>query len=276
MQVQETSPSPTLAVAPPVQHVPIRPLVVKLPPERIVERTIVERPGERNTDALPVVPPIRIEVPPAQPPAAPHVTVVVQPPPERTRDEPSAVVPEQATPTHDTSGPEKERIAKPAPNISPVALPPAEEAKPEQKTLAPEPEKRSTSEQKNVPPANEKNSPNNSETIPSRIDDELFAPDTPASQADIPEFEKIGPGRQRRYEELGKDDVEPIRELVLFRHQFGRHWPGLSRDMETYYERFYFTPPNKKKDGKDHDKHVKCWERRTKWLAATESAPGSR
>jgi hypothetical protein len=275
MQAQEVSPPPPpdlrVPVAPSVQEIPIRPLAVKLPPERIVERTIVER--EPRTEPLPVAP-ISIQVPPAP---APHITVNV--PPERNLHEPNERVRTKDVPIDDTPYSKAERIAAPETNISPVAQPPTEYPEPEQKTLAPEPEKRSPDEPQNVPPANKKrsenNSPNNSETIPSRIDPELFTPDTPASQADLPEFEKIGPGRQRRYEELGKDDVEPIRELVLFRNEFGRHWPGLSRDMEAYYERFYFTTPNKRKEGKDYDKHVKCWERRTKWLAATESAPDS-
>lgn len=238
---------------------PIKPLVVCIPETtRIIERTFVER----HTDPLPV---IHIEVP-ASPPA-PHITVNV---PERSNRERQSV-PEQIAPTHDKASPEEKRGSAPEVNAIPEADTPAEQAKPEHKTLAPEPEKRSPEEQKNAPPADRNNSPTNDP----ELFDELFAPDTPASQADLPEFEKIGPGRQRRYEELGKDDVEPVRELVLFRNEFAHHWPGLSRDMENYYERFYFTAPNKRKDGKDYAKHVKCWERRTKWLSAAQSAPDS-
>jgi hypothetical protein len=114
-------------------------------------------------------------------------------------------------------------------------------------------------------PAPEQNSvPNNSETIPVA---ELFEPGKPAPQAVIPELEKIGPGRQRRYEELGEKGVESVREVVLFRHHFGRHMPGMSSDTEAYYEHFYFTKP--KKGEKYYDRHVRCWARRTKWIAST-------
>jgi hypothetical protein len=88
------------------------------------------------------------------PTPAPHVTVVVQPP-ERTRDE-NERVPREDTPPHGSTGPETERIAEPETNISPVVEKPAEYPEPEQKTLAPEPAKRSPAEQKNVPTATHK------------------------------------------------------------------------------------------------------------------------
>jgi hypothetical protein len=94
-----------------VQEIPIKPLLVKLPPERIVERTIVERPSEPRTEPLPV--PIQVSAPPA---AAPHVTVNV---PERSKDE-NERVPEQTTPTHGTPSSEKERATEPAPEVQPV------------------------------------------------------------------------------------------------------------------------------------------------------------
>jgi hypothetical protein len=92
----------------------------------------------------------------------------------------------------------------------------------------------------------------------------LIAPDKPAPQATLPAFKKVGKvGRQRRYDELGIDDIEPIKEVVLFRHQMGKHWPGLSKDMEAYYEQMYFTKP---KRGAKNAKHTKCWERRERWI----------
>jgi len=117
---------------------------------------------------------------------------------------------------------------------------------------------------KRVRPENEINSGNNSPS-------ELIEPDKPAPQVVIPEIKKVGKvGRQRRYDELGIDDIEPIKEVILFRHQMGRHWPGLSKDMEAYYERMYFTKP---KRGSRDATHNKCWERRERWLHPTTAQP---
>lgn len=242
-------------------------------PERIIERTFVERqPVERRTEPLPIV---HIEVPTQVPP---QITVNL---PERSKDE--SPVRTEVAPTDDTRSAHPERTNRPEKDVPFVAREPVQEQKPtatdapkplgeEQKTFDDPNKKRSDEERKTIPADNENNSPNNSAGIVS----ELFEPDKPTPQASSEEFEKIGPGRQRRYEELGEKDIEPIRELILFRNEFGRHWPGLSKDMEAYYERFYFTLPIKRKDGKDHAKHVKCWERRTKWLTATQSTPDSR
>lgn len=100
---------------------------------------------------------------------------------------------------------------------------------------------------------------------------ELFEPAEVAPMADIPALEKIGPGRQRRYEELGLNDVESVREVVLFRHEFGYHMPGLSDDTEAYYEHYYFSKP--KRGEKYYDRHVKCWERRVKWIGSGAVKP---
>lgn len=140
----------------------------------------------------------------------------------------------------------------------PVVVPTA--PTPEQKEFA-EPNKKSSVEPtKTIRKPDE----NNSETIHPT---ELFEPDKPASQAGTQDFKKVGKvvGRQRRYDDLGENEIEPIRELFLLRHLTGKHWPGLSKDMEAYYEKFYFTRP--KKGSKDYAKHVKCWERRTRWIA---------
>lgn len=254
-----------------------------------IERsTFVEQPGaptqqERHTDKLPVVTP---------PVASPETKVVVITQPERSANEPP--VREQTPPNGDQRPTRPGRTDDPT---SAVPVPPAVvevppfvpvdktgSAAPRDEVEVKEPERtffvpEQKPDRENVPSENKKrsgnNSPNNSTSIPPRTDSELFAPDKSAPQDDSEEFEKIGPGRQRRYEELGEKDVEPVRELVLFRNEFGRHWPGLSRDMEQYYEHFYFTRPNKRKDGKNYERHVKCWERRTKWLAATQSTPDS-
>lgn len=129
-----------------------------------------------------------------------------------------------------------------------------------QQDKTPDPNKNSSPvETKTIQPPNKNNSPA-----------ELFEPDKTAPQADAPAFKKVGKvGRQRRYDELGIDDVEPIKEVVLFRHQMGSHWPGLSKDMENYYERMYFTKP---KRGSKDAKHSKCWERRERWINPPEPA----
>jgi hypothetical protein len=135
-----------------------------------------------------------------------------------------------------------------------------EEQKPNKKSSEPE--------QNFVPPTNEKNS----ETIPgsdkNNSNPELFAPSEVAPQAAMPAYKKKGKvGRQRKYDELGIDDVEPVREVILLMHHTGQGWPGMSKDMRNYYEYWYFTKPNKRKDGKDYERHVKCWERKERWIA---------
>jgi hypothetical protein len=256
-----------------VQEIPIRPLVIKLPGERI-ERTFYQ-PVERQTEPLPVVPSIHFEMP-ATPPAAPHITVNV---PERTRDE---RVPEQNTPDGNQRR-EEGRTDKPQAPV-PVEAPPVvpkDVPSPEQKQFGPidknnsEPEQKpnkthSGDEQKKVPPTNEINS----ETIPdankNNSSPELFTPSEPSSQADVPAYKKKGKiGRQRKYDELGIDDIEPVKEVILLMHHTGDHWPGMSKDMRDYYDFWYFTRPNKRKDGKDYERHVKCYERKERWTAAT-------
>lgn len=243
-------------------------MVVQLPGERIVERYF--QPVERQTEPLPTVPPvINIEVP-ATPPVAASSHIVINVP-ERSKDENEGIRGTDKT-NNGAPYPETERGSASAPEVPPVVEEPVQEVGPTKSEQKPV--------DKNVPPTNKKrseiNSPNNSPTIPEHFQKELFEPDKPAPQDGSEEFEKIGPGRQRRYEELGEKEVEPVRELILFRNEFGRHWPGLSRDMEQYYEYFYFTPPNKRKDGKNYARHVKCWERRTKWLSSTQPTPDSK
>lgn len=226
---------------------------------------------ERHTDALPVV---NIEVPTPPPAAAPHITVNI---PERSKDESRTVVPgENTLPVPDTA-PEKERIAGPETDVSPAVEKPAQEQKqfePVNKNNSQEEQKpnkkHSEPEQNFVPPTNEINS----ETIPGSDKNnsglELFGTPEPASQASVPVYKKKGKiGRQRKYDELGIDDVEPVREVILLMHHTGHGWPGMSKDMQNYYQRFYFTKPNKRKDGKDYERHVKCWERKERWTATT-------
>jgi hypothetical protein len=236
---------------------------------RIIERTFVER----QTEPLPVTPSIHIEVPATPPPAAPPSIVVNAP--ERSKDEQN--VRGEDAPTDDKASSEKERSSAPETDVSPVVEKPAQEQKqfePVNKNSSPEEQKpyknSSEPEQNFVPPTNEKNS----ETIPGSGKNnsglELFLPLEPASQASVPAYKKKGKvGRQRKYDELGIDDVEPVREVILLMHHTGQGWPGMSKDMRNYYEYWYFTKPNKRKDGKDYERHVKCWERKERWTAAT-------
>lgn len=220
--------------------------------EKIVER-IVERPGGQTEPLASVaLPPIQQTQPK---PIVIHVASPTQPL-ERKRDEPtrSSGNPDQKERTPDR------RTDVQAPTPTPEAPAPSR-----QPAHVPEPPA--------VPIApNKKSSPDRTETIPinspDRIDSELFTPDKPAPQASGDEFKKVGKvvGRQRSYDDMGENDIEPVREVFLLRHLTGKHWPGLSKDMENYYEHYYFTKP--RKGEKYYARHVKCWERRTKWIAA--------
>lgn len=249
----------------------IRPItIVKPVRETIVERTYVENAPGRTTD--PLTPIVVVNIP-----SQPHSEsgdYVASPTPYQEGYRGVRNDPPRRESQRDRG--ENRPIAKPSAPADvtqpsqPVA-PVADSTPPEQNQFAepnktvpaatPEPNKKSSPEEvKTVPPDEQ----NNSETIhPS----ELIGPDKPAPQAETEGFKKVGKpaGRQRRYDELGENDIEPIRELFLLRHLTGKHWPGLSKDMENYYERFYFTKP--KRGEKDYERHVKCWQRRTKWLA---------
>ncbi len=115
---------------------------------------------------------------------------------------------------------------------------------------------------------------NNSPTIPdnsgNRIIPELFEPAKPARKAAITPYRKKGKvGRQRKYEEVGKDGVLPVKDVVLYRHKMGRHWPGMSEDMQRWYEFYYFSRPSraKAKDDKDYERHKRAFERARRWIA---------
>jgi hypothetical protein len=138
------------------------------------------------------------------------------------------------------------------------------EQKPNKKSSV-EPTKTVAKPNKNIP---ETIPPTNKNNSPDRIDSELFEPDKTAPQASPDGFKKVGKvtGRQRCYDDLGENDIEPVREVFLLRHLTGKHWPGLSKDMESYYEKFYFSKPVKGE--KYHARHVNCWKRRTSWIAA--------
>ncbi len=108
------------------------------------------------------------------------------------------------------------------------------------------------------------NSPNNSES-------ELLEPSEPAPQAGSGGYKKKGiVGRKRKYEEPGNNGEIPVKKVVLFRHIQGRHWPGMSQDMQEWYDRYYFTKPKKTGKGADHARHIRSYERGQRWIAEHE------
>ncbi len=131
------------------------------------------------------------------------------------------------------------------------------------------------SSQKEFPEQFGKNSPKNS-------DEELIPNSLPPTEskpvAGITSYKKKGKvGRQRKYEELGNNGEIPVKEVVLFRHVKGRHWPGMSQDMREWYEFYYFRKPvrtERAKDAEDYTRHVKSWERGQRWIAEYEASQG--
>jgi len=97
-----------------------------------------------------------------------------------------------------------------------------------------------------------------------------------ASEAAPKKIKKLGKrGRKRRYEEYGIEDIEPVKEVILFRYSTGRHWPGMSEEMQEWYEFYYFTKPKRAertKNAEDYERHIRSWERGQKWIVA-ESSP---
>ncbi len=136
---------------------------------------------------------------------------------------------------------------------------------------------------KTIPESREKQLPeqfgNNS---PKNSDEELIPNSLPPTEskpvAGIAPYKKKGKvGRQRKYEELGNNGEIPVKEVVLFRHVKGRHWPGMSQDMREWYEFYYFRKPvrtERAKDAEDYTRHVKSWERGQRWIAEYEASQG--
>jgi len=105
---------------------------------------------------------------------------------------------------------------------------------------------------------------NNSGTI---RDTELFE----ASPLATKPYEKKGKGgRERSYEK--------VRKVIMFRYKLGHYHLGLSDDMRLYYDYWYFSRPNKAKDGQNYERHVKTYKRGRQWIkeekasAKTENA----
>ncbi|MFL5628741.1 MAG: hypothetical protein ACJ788_24435 [Ktedonobacteraceae bacterium] len=114
----------------------------------------------------------------------------------------------------------------------------------------------------------ENNSSGGVESIPQTIP---IVSSEQASEDVSTKVKKLGKlGRKRRYEEPGIEDIPPVKEVVVFRFKMGRHYPGLSKDMEDWFEHYYFTKPTRaerEKDAREHERHVKSWERGRKWIA---------
>src|SRR6266536_1472297 len=149
-----------------------------------------------------------------------------------------------------------------------VTLPPVQEVIRQQKPskiVTPEPSKTiPEKEQKEFP----KQFGNNSETI--RKGNSL----EPTKQAPIAAgegYKKKGQdGRKRKYEEDGNNGEIPVKKVVIFRHVKGRHWPGMSQDMQEWYDKYYFTKPKKTGKAAEYARHVKSYERGQRWIAEHE------
>jgi hypothetical protein len=141
-------------------------------------------------------------------------------------------------------------------------------SEPEQKTV-PDPNKKSSDQgTKRVPGSNE----NNSQTIPDKIIgpivSELSEPHAMATEApshDSEPYKKKGKsGRER--------DYKKVRKVFLYRVKMGRYQIDLSKEMGEYYDYWYFEKPNKRRDGKDYERHVRSYSRGQAWLAETGGA----
>jgi hypothetical protein len=116
-------------------------------------------------------------------------------------------------------------------------------------------------EDETIPPTAPNNSSNN-------FPEELFGGHEAAPQAAITPFEnERHSGRLRKNEEVGIYGDLPVCDVVRFRAKYGRHIEGMSADMQEEYDYWYFTVPSKRKDKDKYAKHVRAWNRRTKWLS---------
>jgi hypothetical protein len=149
-----------------------------------------------------------------------------------------------------------------------VTLPPVQEVEQYTKPVKSIPNSIPEKEQKEFPEQFVKNSPNNSdsELLPNSL-----KPDKQAPIAIGESYKKKGKiGRQRRYEEYEKNGEIPVKKVVLYRYVKGRHWPGMSQDMQEWYDKYYFTKPKKTGKAEDHARHVKSYERGQRWIAEHE------
>lgn len=72
-------------------------------------------------------------------------------------------------------------------------------------------------------------------------------------------YQKKGKGgRERSYEK--------VRKVILYKVKLKRYPPDLSKDMCSYYDFWYFTKPNKKRDGANYERHKNAFERGQQWI----------
>jgi hypothetical protein len=123
-----------------------------------------------------------------------------------------------------------------------------------------------------IRPNNSGNNSNNSVEPSNSPEPELKKPNETVPLAP---FEKIGRvGRQRKYEEKGNRGENSVRDVVLYRHIKGRHYPGLSSDMKRWYEFFYFKSPMKGEKpfnaNTSYEQHIEAYERGQEWIRRHE------
>jgi hypothetical protein len=106
----------------------------------------------------------------------------------------------------------------------------------------------------------------------------------PDAQKDVPmlqmpEVEKEGDvGRKRKNEDSGIYGDISVRQIVLYRHIRGHHFPGLSADMKAWYQHFYFKAPavgEKPYRGRDYEQHKRAYERGREWVKEHEASHAS-
>jgi hypothetical protein len=126
------------------------------------------------------------------------------------------------------------------------------------------------------PPNNSINSDKNSDnSVVPRDSEPKTELNKPNETVPLEPFERIGRvGRQRKYEER-KNGINSVRDVVLYRHVKGKHYPGLSSDMRRWYEFFYFRPPMKGEKpfnaNTSYEQHVEANERGQDWIRRYES-----
>jgi hypothetical protein len=124
-----------------------------------------------------------------------------------------------------------------------------------------------------------KTSPDSSQTsTQTSTFEEMFGSDKAAPQAAMTPFENEEKrmGRLRKYEQIGIYGDLSVREVVRFRFTNNRYPLGVSDEMRDEYNYWYFSRPNRKKDGTQYAKHLRAWERREKWIDGLQEIGSTR
>lgn len=134
-------------------------------------------------------------------------------------------------------------------------------------------------EPETIRPELRNNSPETIQNNSKRIESELLPRielEKPRQSIQFAPYKKVGKivGRQRKYDEEGERGEIPIREIVVYRHVKGRHYPTLSKDMQRWYEFFYFTAPLAGEKpfnaNTTFEQHIEAYKRGQKWIDAYE------